>query len=657
MNRNWIERVALTSLMVLFCASMPLSTSTYSQGPNQSDRKYAQISETRGDSRVLPFRLDEIKTAGWEFALSSDFGGKSFVPAAPETLKVTRTDADRSDEMPRDLSTVTPELPRAGEEPNLAEPPRLLDINRIRSASPTTTNAPENPYFEQSSPGPALETERGSTYAGISHKETIVPGLQPPNDKFIVRTAPPDTVGAVGDDYYVQWVNTSFAVFRKKTGELIYGPAQGRTLWKGFDNGPCEKANDGDPIVQYDKIHKRWIMAQFAISKRPDPLSQVELPIPPYYQCIAVSTTSNPLGKYRRYRFQYSLFNDYPKIGVWTDGYYVTFNMFNDPNSGAMVCAYDQDVMLGLPTQSGPSQPARTASQQCAQLDKRYTSLLPADIDGTIKPPDGAPNYLVNLDPNNGSLNFWRFKVDWRNQNNSQLTGPFPVAGVEEYEVPCLNSSRYACITQPVTSQKLESLADRLMYRLAYRRFADGHESLLLNHTVAQHRADSSVAAIRWYELRDLASSPTVYQSGTFGPDANHRWIGSIAMDRIGNIGLAYSVSGASLSPSVYYAGRSANDSQKGRLGKEVEIVPGGGSQTCLLPNGQCDSACLKANGSCITNIARWGDYSSLTVDPADDCTMWHTTEYLKSTGGFNWSTIIYSFRFKGCVSSAPPHN
>lgn len=651
MNRLWIARVTLTSLVLVFSLSLPLFPSTYSQGGNLHNQRYPhRFEQTRNDVRAMPLRLEEFQTAGGS-AWLSPFKGKSlFMPAAPETFKVTRTSADRSDAMSIDLGAVPPEPPRAGEEPSLAEPPRLLDINPIKGAGPITTNAPENPYFEQSSAGPDLQTERVTSYSGISHNETIVPGLKPPNNKFTVRSAPPDTVGAVGEDHYVQWVNTSFAVFRKNTGELIYGPAQGKTLWKGFDNGPCEKANDGDPIVQYDKIHQRWIMAQFAISKRPEPNSSLELPIPPYYQCIAVSTTSNPLGKYRRYRFQYSLFNDYPKIGVWTDGFYVTFNMFNDPNSGAMVCAYDADVMLGLPTQSGPSRPPRTASQQCVQLDKKYTSLLPADIDGTISPPDGAPNYLVNLDPNNGSLNFWRFKVDWRNENNSQLTGPFPVAGVETYEVPCLNASRYACITQPATNQKLESLADRLMYRLAYRRFADGHESLLLNHTVSQERPDSSVAAIRWYELRDLGGSPTVYQSGTFGPDANHRWIGSIAMDRLGNIGLAYSVSGSSLSPSVYYAGHSVDDSQRGRLGKEVEIVRGRGSQTCLLPNGQCDPACKKANGTCISNIARWGDYSSLTVDPADDCTLWHTTEYLKSTGGFNWSTIIYSFRFKGCV-------
>jgi hypothetical protein len=648
MNRSWFQRLALTSIVLIFCVGLPAPPSGHSQNTEH------------GDVRRRASASDETANAVRNVARSFD-GNPLPISAAPQAFKVTRKNADRFNEnMATELRAITPFAPRGVGEPHLTEPPRLLNIRPVGPAGPAAAAAangpsgPPNPHFEQSSAGPDLQTEKGPSYAGISHKETVLPGVPPPNNKFIVRTAPPDTVGAVGDDYYVQWVNTSFAVFRKNTGELLYGPTEGRILWKGFDNGLCERVNDGDPIVQYDKIHKRWVMAQFAFNLRVDPATGDQVPAPPFYQCIAVSTTSDPLGKYRRYRFQYSNFNDFPKIGVWTDGYYATFNMFGGPNEGAMVCAYDADVMLGLPTQSN-GRPPRTASQQCVQLDSQYWSLLPADLDGNIQPPKGTPSYLVNLDPDKRAVNLWRFKVDWDNEANSQLTGPLPVVGVEEYAVPCLGLRRLDCIPQPGTKQKLESLADRVMYRLAYRRFADGHESLLLNHTVSLARSDgSSAASIRWYELRDPGGTPTVYQSGTFGPDANNRWIGSIAMDKLGNIGLAYSASGSTLPPSIYYTGRSADDSQKGRLGKEIEIVRGGGSQSCLLPNGQCDAGCIKSNNTCITNIARWGDYSSLTVDPSDDCTMWYTTEYLKNQGGFNWGTIIYSFRFKGCVSGAP---
>jgi hypothetical protein len=166
----------------------------------------------------------------------------------------------------------------------------------------------------------------------------------------------------------------------------------------------------------------------------------------------------------------------------------------------------------------------------------------------------------------------------------------------------------------------------------------------VFNHIVAT----SSGTAIRWYEMRSPFNSPRIYQSGTYAPDANSRWLGSIAMDRVGNIGLGYTVSGASVSPSIYFTGRSVSDPVKGRLQKETAIVSGR-SQRCLLPNGQCVEACLRDNGECITDLARWGDYSSLSIDPSDDCTMWYTAQYLKEDGGFNWNTKIARIRFKSC--------
>jgi hypothetical protein len=578
-------------------------------------------------------------------------GNPSLAYSQTETNKVISKEADKSDVMAQDLGSVTPDRPRGDEQPHLTEPPRLMDINPVTGpsrAAPTapTPNTSSSLHLDQTSVGPDLPTEKVSDFAGISHDETPVPTTS--THKFIVRTAPPDTNGAVGEEYYVQWVNTSFAIFTK-SGELKYGPARGRTLWKGFDNGPCEKDDDGDPIVQYDKIHKRWIMAQFAISSRdPDGLS---VAVPPFYQCVAVSVSSNPLGKYRRFRFQYTLFNDYPKLGVWVNGYYATFNMFNDPNAGAMVCAYDQEVMLGVTTN-----PPRKASQQCVQLDKRYFGLLPADIDGTTSlPPVDTPNYLVNLNPNDATVTLWRFKVDWGNPSQSKLTGPLQLANVENYSIPCVGFNRLACIPQPGTDQKLESMADRMMYRLAYRRFPDGRESLLFSHIVSVDNNGTRSAALRWYELRSPAGTPTIFQSGTFAPDDKNRWIGSMAIDKVGNIGLAYSVSSSSFPPSIYYTGQSRDERQKGRMGKEKPIVDGGGSQTCILPTtGDCDPACALVGGRCISNIARWGDYSSLSIDPSDDCTMWYTAEYLKKTGGFNWSTRIYSFRFTSCRNSQP---
>ena len=94
---------------------------------------------------------------------------------------------------------------------------------------------------------------------------------------FSVGAIPPDTNGAVGATQYVQWVNSSFAIFNKTTGALIAGPTAGNTLWSGFGGG-CQTNNNGDPVVQYDKLANRWVMSQFSVSTTP------------YLQCVAVST-------------------------------------------------------------------------------------------------------------------------------------------------------------------------------------------------------------------------------------------------------------------------------------------------------------------------------------------------------------------------------
>lgn len=427
-------------------------------------------------------------------------------------------------------------------------------------------------------------------------------GVGIPN--YGVNAAPPDTNGAVGATQYVQWVNEAYAVFDKTSGTMLPGfPKNGNTLWAGF-GGQCETSNDGDPIVQYDKAANRWVMTQFAVTSQP------------YLQCVAVSTTSDATGSYYRYAFSYgNQFNDYPKVGVWPDAYYVTYNLFTNGQtfSGGQVCAFDRAKMLT----------GAAATQQCFNVGTSYGGLLPSDLDGSIAPPAGSPNFVLNFGSN--SLNLWKFHVDWANPANTKLTGPTKIA-VSAFSTACGGG---ACITQPSTSQKLDSLADRLMYRLAYRHFADGHEALVVNHSVSVGTTKrNSRSGIRWYELRDPNGTPVVYQQGTFSPDSNHRWMGSMAMDKVGNIGLGYSLSSSSVIPSIYFTGRNATDPLN-TLQAETSIFLGGGSQTQTL--------------------SRWGDYSSLSIDPVDDCTMWYTTEYLKTSGTFNWSTHVGKLKFSTC--------
>jgi hypothetical protein len=264
------------------------------------------------------------------------------------------------------------------------------------------------------------------------------------------------------------------------------------------------------------------------------------------------------------------------------------------------------------------------ATQVCFQQSSSVGSLLPSDLDGTIAPPAGEPDFFMNFGSN--SLNLWKFHVDFVTPANSTFTGPttLPVAA---FTAAC--SGGGTCIPQPNTSNQLDSLADRLMYRLAYRRFSDGHESLVVNHSVTVSGSRrKSVTGVRWYEVRNPNGTPAVFQQGTFSPNTNSRWMGSIAMDKFGDIALGYSESSSSLFPSIAYTGRVPADTL-GTMEAENLAFQGSGSQT----------------GS----LHRWGDYSSMSVDPVDDCSFWFTTEYLAVTGSFNWSTRILSFKFPGC--------
>jgi Abnormal spindle-like microcephaly-assoc'd, ASPM-SPD-2-Hydin len=414
---------------------------------------------------------------------------------------------------------------------------------------------------------------------------------------FILDFAPPDTNGAVGSTQYVQWVNAEFAVFDKATGALLAGPTEGNALWAGFGGG-CESNNDGDPIVQYDKIAQRWILTQFSFTTLP------------YTQCVAVSTTSDATGTYNRYAFSFgdSDFADYPKLSVWPDAYYMSFNLFLNGTSfmGADACALDRNAMLA-------GNPAQII---CFQQPSTVASLLPSDMDGTIQPTAGEPAFFMNFGKN--TIQLWKFHADFTTPANSTLTGP-TVLPVAPFTARCLRS----CVAQPGTTQKLDGLGDRPMYRLAYRQFPNGVESLVFNHSIS--------TGVRWYEVRSPNATPAVFQQGTFAPDKSVRWMGSIAMDQSGDMALGYSVSSGTVYPSIYFTGRVAADTAGSMEGEQL-IVNGLGSQT----GGQ----------------NRWGDYSAMTVDPVDDCTFWYTQEYIQSTGSFNWNTRIANLIFPNCGNS-----
>jgi len=432
----------------------------------------------------------------------------------------------------------------------------------------------------------------------------------------------PDTNAAVGPTQVVQWVNESFTVFNKSNGSVAYGPADGNTLWQAI-GGYCYTTNNLDIIVQFDKLAQRWVMMMPVLGY-------------PYYFCAAVSTTSDILnGGWNLYYFQEPitascgcrLGPDYPKWGVWPDAYYLSFNQGdNGKFMGAAVCAVNRNSMLN----------GTAATMQCfLNTPSSYGALLPADVDGTTAPPAGSPEYFMNFDGNDQSLDLWQFHVNWTTPSSSTFTGPtnIPVAAFIE---PCgetVTEMMYTtgdCIPQAGTSQGLDSIGDRLMYRLAYRNFGS-YAALVVNHTVAIGTS-STQTGVRWYELQNTGSGFGLYQQGTYAPDVSYRWMGSIAMDHVGDIALGYSVSGSNMNPSIRYTGRVSSD-PLGEMEGEVDIL-----SLANVPNFSQ------------TNTFRWGDYSSMAIDPTDDCTFWYTTEYHPSNNSNYWATRLASFNFPACT-------
>src|SRR6267154_1448769 len=322
---------------------------------------------------------------------------------------------------------------------------------------------------------------------------------------------PPDTNGAPGATQYVQIVNVTVAIYDKATGARLMTPVAIHTVWAGF-GGPCEFAGDGgDPVVLYDHLADRWLVTQLQYDS-----SGSE-------QCVAVSTTSDATGTYNRYEYDYGVINfpDYPKYGIWPDAYYNTTNIFIPHGfAGAQACAFDRIAMLA----------GSAASAICFQQPPSVSSLLPSDLDGSRLPPAGSPNYFVGL-ADSTHLNFFSFHVDFTNPLSSTFSGPTLVS-VAPYSEICARATTVSCIPQPQPGEKVDGLADRVMFRLAYRNFGD-HESLVVNHTVK----GGALAGVRWYEIRN-PSAPYIYQQSSLIDLNVDYWLGSIAMDKIGDIAL-----------------------------------------------------------------------------------------------------------------------
>jgi len=431
---------------------------------------------------------------------------------------------------------------------------------------------------------------------------------------------PPDPMGAAGPNHYVQVVNTNIEAWNKGSGTVAIATKSVGSLWVNYvgtnpGNG-CSSRNDGDPIVRYDQLANRWVIAQASI-----PHSSTTGG--PAYECVAVSKTNDPTGAYWLYDFKTTAsINDQSKIGVWSDGYYETTNLFNSSGgtftyAGAQVCAWDRTSMLaGL-----------AAAQQCFNVDTNYFGLLAATVDGSVPPPAGAPEQILAEDVNTANtLDSWQFHVDWTTPANSTFTGPAAITTQAFTDACSTASDKTTCIPQGGTTAKLESQGGLLMDRLTYRNFGT-HESLLVTKSVTA----GAGSGIAWWEIRLPSGTPTIYQQGIYAPsDTNWRWMPSAAMDQAGDIAIGYSISSTTTHPSIAWVGRLAGDAL-GSMGSQTEAI-------------------TTTGGANSVSASRWGDYSSMTVDPSDDCTFWYTNEVYPATD--SWTTKVATTKFPGCAAN-----
>jgi hypothetical protein len=433
------------------------------------------------------------------------------------------------------------------------------------------------------------------------------------------EVAPPDTNAAVGDTQVVEWVNTCYAVFDKSSGTLIAGPFSGTNFWNGF-GAPCETNNDGDIIIQWDKGNHRWLAAQNVFNG------------PPFFTCVAVSQTADATGSYFRYTFPQPGFPDYPKWGLTRSVYYQTQNDFgnNDGFQGVNVCAYDGKSMLK----------GKSSAQQVCILDNSNgtlfdDSMVPADDDSDSGPTNSEVllGAIDNFLPGDTHVYEFVFSANFGNPSKSTLAG---IDGSMPISVPAFNLAICTsglflttdCVPQPGTTAKLDTLGDRLMYRLAH--FNErGTQHFVITHSVN----NTTAVAATWYEFRAQGLGTTnlsLYQSGQTPDDGEFRWMGSAAMDQAGDIAVGYSRSSAAAGdfPSIYFAGQTAGD-PLGTTEAEALIKQGTGFQP------DTDN--------------RWGDYSSMALDGADSCTLWYANEYYDTDLRFNWATWLASLKFPNC--------
>ena len=515
--------------------------------------------------------------------------------------------------------------------------------------------------IEQTAPGHRLAARIASSFDGLGV------GFSGPQGTASLRS-PSDNSLAVGPDHVMQTVNSRMAIFTRKgrryaeTGRALYGPVNTNNVFRGF-GGTCEARNNGDAVVRYDQLARRWLIVMpifgrgaeradqpptwsaraaayespIGIANQPGKPAVLFQPAPPpppqtaqtpqtkapplkgpYSICYALSTSEDPMGSYYRYEFLRPLFPDYPRPAVWPDGYYVPTSTGDDVIE-KHACVVERNAMLA-------GKPAR---EQCFVIND-VNFLNNADLDGIELPPPGAPNVMMAAGGTqlkkvfkDDAILSWKFFTNWDDASKSRLEGPTPIP-VAPYRYLC-DGQLTNCVPQPGVDRRLDAQGDKIMARLVYRRIGD-QQSIVGVHSV---NTTAGGGGVRWYEFRlDDSSDPKLHQQGTYALPG-YRWMASPAIDKRGNIGIGYSFGAANQFAGQRFAGRLANDPRGQLTLGEAVLVEGEAAQTSTM---------------------RWQDYTQTAIDPADDCTIWYVGDYVKK-GAESYSTRIGAFQLPGCQS------
>ena len=488
-----------------------------------------------------------------------------------------------------------------------------------------------DPLLQTFSPA-TLSLNLGANYDGVGESFTG------PNGTYSDDSVPPDTDMAAGTTQIVSLDNSAFAVFSKSNGAVLAGPYNTNTLWNALgSSNDCYVNDNGDGIVKFDQLAQRWIITQFQVSTSP------------FHQCVAVSLSSDATGSWTVFEFvpnaAHGYFPDYPKLSVWPNVYSMTFDLFNSSGTtyeAAGICGINRAALLA----------GSNPTIVCASLASTDYAVLPVDLDGANYPPVANTNALyIEQSQSSPATAIYMYSAAYNFAVGTVSVGAKQTITVGSYAWGVCGTSSTYCVVQPTYSgavgsavqngtfsanTKLDTLGEHMMFRAAYRNFGS-YESITLSQTVKG--SGTNQAAERWYEIRSPFGTPTVNQQSTWSPDSSlHRWMGSIAQDHQGNMALGYSGSDSAVFPSVYVTGRLSTDTVS-TMESEVQLYAGAAQQVAL-------------QGYSTVVGERWGDYSSMMLDP-DDCTFWYTGEYLKQVGSFNWSTRILSFSFPSCSSPA----